>query len=74
MKYKIPVSWIMFANIEIEANSLEKAIEKVEQGETPLPKTGRYVEDSFGIDFVLLDEEYYENTDKNIVNDYIGEV
>ena len=48
--YKIPVIWQVVGLMNIEANSLEEAIEKAQAPGTPLPRDGNYIEDSFEID------------------------
>jgi len=47
-KYKIPVVWSMIGQHEIEADSLQEAIELAE--DLPLPKDGDYLEGSFEVD------------------------
>jgi len=47
--YKIPVSWEMFGYVEVNADSLEKAIEIAESESSALPN-GNYLENSFKID------------------------
>lgn len=60
-KFKIPVYWEMYARIEVEANSLEEAIEIFDQKEQSadpygLPD-GYYLDDSFerhrDIDYII---------------------
>lgn len=46
--YKIPVIWQSVGICEIEAESLQEAIEKAENG--PLPNNSSYIDDSFEID------------------------
>jgi hypothetical protein len=53
--YKIAVEWTMIADIEVEANSLDEAIEKVEEMDS-LPDNGEYLEDSFQVDEYLSEE------------------
>ena len=50
MNYKIPVIWQVVGLVEIEAESLEKAIQKAQASGTPLPRDGNYIEDSFEVD------------------------
>lgn len=47
--YKIPVVWQVSDIYEVEANSLEEAIQKAQDGS--LPSRGEYIEDSFEIDY-----------------------
>jgi hypothetical protein len=49
MKYKISCTWMMSAEIEIEADSSEEAIQKA-YDETGLPEDGEYVSSSFEVD------------------------
>ena len=52
MKYKIPVSWTMVADMEIEADSLDEAIEKAE--EANLPDDAEYCDSSFEVNTELV--------------------
>jgi hypothetical protein len=56
MKYKIPVSWTAVAIVEVDATSLEEAIEKAQ--DAPLPKESEYLDGSFEVDHATL--EYYQ--------------
>ena len=48
--FKIPVAWSVYGEIEVEAESIEQAIEKAKNDETiPLPD-GYYLEDSWQIE------------------------
>ena len=53
--YKIPVVWTMMAYVEVEAESLDEAINEVMNA--PLPDNGEYLEDSFEVDHMGLMEE-----------------
>ena len=55
--YKIPVSWEMYAWIDIQANSLKEAIKIAESDNTPLPK-GEYVDGSFDVDKEIIENDY----------------
>ena len=56
-KYIIDCSWQMYGNVEVEANSLEEAIEKVET-ETELSNiNAEYLSDSFQIDTAAVVHE-----------------
>lgn len=48
-KFKLPVEWVMCGFVEIEADSLEDAIDKFweQADEISLPKDSRYVDASF---------------------------
>lgn len=53
-KFKIPCGWEVYGSIEVEAETLEKAIEKIENSSDPLPH-GEYVEDSFYVNHAVLE-------------------
>ena len=55
-KFIIPVSWTFIDNMEIEAATLDEAIEKANSSETPLPDDGAYLEDSFKVDMEMVNE------------------
>ena len=57
-KWIIPVIWEMAGKIEIEANTLSEAMDRVFDGDVGLPE-GDYVEDSFNLD--VNDEDYIRN-------------
>jgi hypothetical protein len=42
----------MYGTYEIEANSIEEAAQKAEH--LPLPENGEYIEDSFRVDYELI--------------------
>lgn len=48
--YKVVCSWEVYATSEVEAESLEDAIEIVEADEFPLPTDTAYVDGSFKVD------------------------
>lgn len=50
--WKIPVCWSMMATIEIEADTLEEAIEiaKDDEGNIPIPYNGDYLDGSWEVD------------------------
>lgn len=48
--YKVGCSWEVYATAEVEAESLEDAIEIVEADEFPLPTDTSYVDGSFKVD------------------------
>ena len=54
--YKIPCSWEVYGTIEVAANSLDAAIEKVEDEGFPLPSRSSYVEGSFEVDRAIAEE------------------
>jgi len=59
-KYKIPVEWSMCGMVEIEASSLEEAINIFDetQDDIPLPDESDYIDGSF--QRVDAEMEYYE--------------
>lgn len=52
-KFRVAVEWVMMAEQEFEADSLEDAIQQAE--EAPLPK-GTYVDGSFQINPEVTDQ------------------
>lgn len=56
MKFKLPVQWMMTADMEIEADTLSEAIAKA--GDAPLPD-GEYLDSSFEVNHEVLNEEGY---------------
>lgn len=57
--WKIPVSYRMVATINVEANTLNEAIEiaKDRDGVIPIPDNGEYLDSSWAVDY-LDDKEY----------------
>lgn len=53
--YKIPYSWEVYGKAEVEADSLQDAIDIVESDEFPLPQ-GDYVDASFRVDHDIIHE------------------
>jgi hypothetical protein len=52
-KFIVSCTWEMVGEFAVEADSLEEAIQKVEDGEKPfngLPNDDEYVDDSFRVD------------------------
>lgn len=54
--YRIPVSWEMYGEVEIEANTLEEAIDKAWSDDIPLPE-GEYVSASWRVEEDYIEEE-----------------
>jgi len=56
-KFKIPVTWQMYGEIEIEAGDLDGAVEKVElnSDEIILPVPGELVEGSIETNFEMVE-------------------
>ena len=47
--YKVSVQWTMVAEVKVQANSLEEAMQKVNAASFGLPE-GWYLDDSFTVD------------------------
>ena len=61
--YKIPCSWEVVAMAEVEAESLNEAISKVEDHDFPLPIDNYYVDSTFKVDHEMIEyNEEYEKT------------
>ena len=54
--YKIPCAWEVYGYSEVAANSLDAAIEKVEDNDFPLPSRSSYVDGSFEVDREIAEE------------------
>lgn len=52
--YRIPLVWQMYGYCDVDANSLEEAIEIALGPDTPLPD-GSYVDDSITVDYEVLE-------------------
>ena len=63
--YKIPVVWQMIGHVEVQAESLDDAVEKVLDTSVPLPEDGEYIEGSFEVD-----ESVYSTEDDTDIEDY----
>ena len=60
--YRIPCSWEMYGVMEVKAESLEEAVRKAFEGDTPLPMdNSSYVEASFDVDVEVAEEYNPEN-------------
>jgi len=59
--YTIPCAWEVYATVEVAANSLAEAIEKVEDDEFPLPSNFNYIDGSFAVDIPIAEELHNEN-------------
>lgn len=64
--YKIPVLWQVWGIAEVEADSVEEAVELASSWETPLPKTSEYIDDSFEVDVEGILFQNSNLTDKDI--------
>lgn len=49
-RWKIPVSWEMFGIVEIEANTLEEALEMAWDDFVDIPDNGNYIDASWRVD------------------------
>ena len=54
--YEIPCTWEDYGTIEIEADSLEEAIELAERDDSPMPNDSDYVDGSFQVDRDIAEE------------------
>ena len=54
--YEIPCSWEVYGTMEIEADSLEEAIELAERDDSPMPDDSDYVDGSFQVDRDIAEE------------------
>ena len=53
--YKIAVEWSVYSTVEVEAESLEDAILKVEDSDFPLPTDSDYIDNSFIVNRQVTD-------------------
>lgn len=53
--FRIPLVWQMYGHIDIEAESLQTAIDYALGPECPLPE-GQYVDDSVAVDDLAFDQ------------------
>ena len=49
MKYKVMVEWVVCTTVEVEADSVEDAIQKVESDDSLIPTEGSYLDGSLTI-------------------------
>ena len=54
--YEIPCTWEVYGTVEIEADSLEEAIELAERDDSPMPDESDYVDGSFQVDRDIAEE------------------
>ena len=54
--YEIPCTWDVYGTLEVEADSLEEAIELAERDDSPMPDESDYVDGSFQIDRDIAEE------------------
>ena len=55
--YRVPCSWQVYAHAEVEAESWDEAIAKVESNDFPLPTDANWIEGSFEVDMPIIEEE-----------------
>ena len=55
--YRVPCSWQVYAQVEVEAESWEQAKLKVITNSVPLPTDPNYVDASLEIDMEIIEEE-----------------
>ena len=55
--YRVPCSWQVYAQVEIEAESWDEAISKVEDDSFALPTDPNYVDASLEVDMEIIEEE-----------------
>lgn len=63
-KFKIPVEWSVYGVVEIEADSIEEAVDKFDEtiDDIPLPDQSEYIDDSFRRETSSSDDiEYYKD-------------
>ena len=65
-EYSIPIVWESYKRIEVEADNLQEAVEKGLKQFLSEPND-EYIEDSFGIDEIIYDENPDEDFDMNLV-------
>ena len=69
--FKIPVSWSVCAEVDVEAETLGDAIEVAREGDLPLPLDWSYIDDSWAVDedlaflYMELEENKEENKNEN---------
>jgi len=54
--YEIPCTWEVYGTLEIEADSLEEAIELAERDDSPMPDDSDYVDGSFQVERDIAEE------------------
>ena len=70
--FRIPMVWQMYGRLDVEADSLQEAIEYALGPESPLPE-GNYVDDSVAIDETVYElNPTYENGPENAQRDANG--
>lgn len=54
--FRIPLVWQMYGHVDVEADTLDDAIESALGPDCPLPE-GEYVDDSIQVDDLVLNQE-----------------
>lgn len=54
--FRIPLVWQMYGHVDVEADTLDDAIEYALGSDCPLPE-GEYVDDSIQVDDLVLNQE-----------------
>lgn len=54
--FRIPLVWQMYGHVDVEADTLDDAIECALGPDCPLPE-GEYVDDSIQVDDLVLNQE-----------------
>lgn len=54
--FRIPLVWQMYGHVDVEADTLDDAIEYALGPDRPLPE-GEYVDDSIQVDDLVLNQE-----------------
>ena len=54
--YEIPCTWEVYGTLEVEANSLDEAIELAERDDSPMPDESDYVDGTFQVDRDIAEE------------------
>lgn len=54
--FRIPLVWQMYGHVDVEADTLDDAIEYALAPDCPLPE-GEYVDDSIQVDDLVLNQE-----------------
>lgn len=54
--FRIPLVWQMYGHVDVEADTLDDAIEYALGQDCPLPE-GEYVDDSIQVDDLVLNQE-----------------
>lgn len=54
--FRIPLVWQMYGHVDVEADTLDDAIEYALGPDSPLPE-GEYVDDSIQVDDLVLNQE-----------------